>query len=587
MAATNNTDRHVLVEVKHSDAIFASAMSFNGAEPKPIKKDFLKNLPGCQLDKEFGAVEIPKMTEPDDLEALRLDPFDLSMGREINEIHKDNTYLLRATVQDKELKNFEREAKADRSIMAVYADRRIEELVATKAADAETLASVPKICPSSPPLGGERHVAARIGVPWMRRRRMDGHGVYMAIVDSGINLAHLRNKGKAPILDAARSFMVRPGEQAGNLPVGHGTMVAYDTMIAAPRATLLDIALLRSTRTGGSVMDGLLSDAYRAYLHLYRIIRGPHRPGVFTSMVVNNSWGMFHDSWDFPVGHPGRYADNAAHPFNRIVGVLAHAGADILFAAGNCGRECPDGRCRGVTDGGIYGANSHSQVTTVAGVDVLKRRVGYSTSGPGRIAYLKPDVCGYTHFRGSGVYPADGGTSAATPVVAGLVAAFRSRFPYNAADFRTSPAAIRNLLMRTAEDRGNIGFDFDFGWGIASGRSLALLRSLSVMQPQDEAATSIEQITEVESILDRIEGVDEVQPTPEEMEVARELQIAEVPAIGDVDIISETEAVTATAATEYSDTALSATEPKGKDEKTAAKVKPVPAKESESGAELH
>jgi subtilisin family serine protease len=77
---------------------------------------------------------------------------------------------------------------------------------------------------------------------------------------------------------------------------------------------------------------------------------------------------------------------------------------------------------------------------------------------------MKPDLCSYTHFRGSGVYPADGGTSAATPVVAGAVAAFRSRFHVNTNDPASSPAAIRHLITKTAENRGAIGFDFDYGW---------------------------------------------------------------------------------------------------------------------------
>ena len=170
---------------------------------------------------------------------------------------------------------------------------------------------------------------------------------------------------------------------------------------------------------------------------------------------------MFHPSWDFPVGHPGNYSDNANHPFNRIVGTLERAGADILFAAGNCGRECPDGRCQGLTNAGVFGANSHPQVTCVAGVDTSRQRVGYSTSGPGRLMRSKPDVCGYTHFAGSGVFAADGGTSAATPVVAGLVAAVRTRLPYEASKVATHPAAMRWLLMRTADDLGTAGFDFD------------------------------------------------------------------------------------------------------------------------------
>ncbi|MDJ0879226.1 MAG: S8 family serine peptidase [Halieaceae bacterium] len=519
MATKRKEMRNIILEVSYSDAVMSSAMTIDGSDAPPLASDAVTTVPGVAIDPDFGAVELPTMIEPFEEDVPReFSPFDLNLGASIDEDHQHSTFLVRAQCGDAELEKLVKSCANGGQVQGVYADPEIQVCDFDPNLDDEGPASAapPRICPGSPPLGTDRHVAARIGVPWLRRRRMNGAGTYMAIVDTGINLAHLRSRGRNPILDVSRSWMARPGDVAGRLPVGHGTMVAYDTMIAAPRATLLDIALLRSTRSGGSVMAGLLSDAIRAYVHLYRIIRGPHRPGAPRSLVVNNSWGMFHESWDFPRNHPGRYMDNNRHPFNRIVGVLSHAGADILFAAGNCGRECPDGRCRGATRSGIYGANSHPQALSVAGVDVLKRRVGYSTSGPGRLMFMKPDLCGYTHFRGSGVYAADGGTSAACPVVAGVVGALRSRFPYNPADYRTSPAAIRNLLTRTAEDRGNVGFDFDYGWGIINGRRLALLRSLSVMQASDEAATSIDEVADVEALLDNIEGLEEVPETQDD-----------------------------------------------------------------------
>ena len=216
----------------------------------------------------------------------------------------------------------------------------------------------------------------------MHGMRMDGSGVLLAIVDTGINLTHLAARGKAITLDAARSWVPGTGMVPGNAPVGHGTMCAFDAAIAAPNATFLDIQLLRSSGAGFSAF---LSDAIRAFRHLCDLMTGPTRPGESRSLVVNSSWAMFHPSWDFPVGHPGNYSDNANHPFNRIVSSLERLGADILFAAGNCGADCPDGRCQGTTSNTIYGANGHPSVLTIAGVDVNKKRVG--TLHKARVAY--------------------------------------------------------------------------------------------------------------------------------------------------------------------------------------------------------
>jgi subtilisin family serine protease len=90
-------------------------------------------------------------------------------------------------------------------------------------------------------------------------------------------------------------------------------------------------------------------------------------------------------------------------------------------------------------------------------------RVGYSSQGPGRLSERKPDLCAYTHFAGSeAVGAADTGTSAACPVAAGVVAAVRTH--RSAAEL--SPAQLRTLLHRTADDRSTVGFDHDYGYGV-------------------------------------------------------------------------------------------------------------------------
>jgi subtilisin family serine protease len=186
-------------------------------------------------------------------------------------------------------------------------------------------------------------------------------------------------------------------------------------------------------------------------------------PAEHRALIISNSWGSFSPRWDFPPGHPGNYSDNRAHPFNIIVASLEQAGADILFAAGNCGRECPDRRCEYPTLP-IGGANSHPQVLSVGGVDVTRERVGYSSQGPGRLAERKPDLCAYTHFDGSKAFAGrpDSGTSAACPVAAGVVAAIRTTVPAT----QLPPAQLRTLLRRTADDRSTVGYDYDYGYGV-------------------------------------------------------------------------------------------------------------------------
>jgi subtilisin family serine protease len=290
--------------------------------------------------------------------------------------------------------------------------------------------------------------------------------VKVVIVDTGINLNYLRARGKTPRFDASLSWGPVEGQRLGDMPVDHGTMCAYDVCIAAPGCTLIDHPVLTSQAPGGSVMEGLLSDAVQSYGLLLSYMTKAPQPfagdHIPRTLVVNNSWGMFHPDWDFPVEDPQNYSDNADHPFNIIVASLEAAGADILFAAGNCGAECPDGRCQGATTAGIYGANSSPAVTCVGGVVINKERIGYSTKGPGRLEKNKPDIASFTHFAGSGVYTADGGTSAATPVAAGVVAAIRRLYPSSV----LPPAQLRDLLRNNAERRGNARFSYEYGYGV-------------------------------------------------------------------------------------------------------------------------
>jgi subtilisin family serine protease len=343
------------------------------------------------------------------------------------------SYCVRGECDDEDvIARLLRDRRAD--VVGVYADPEI--------------AAFPEPYCGPDAVGSDADVADRLGVPALRAAGLTGREVRVAIVDTGIDGRQIPvSGGWSPNRD------YRPG----SAPPTHGTMVAYDVRIAAPDARILDYALLQSR---AETWTALLSDAIAAYADLLQVLERDAGP-----LVVNNSWGIYDRAQDAPIGSPENYSANPHHPFNQVVGSIVAAGADVFFAAGNCGADCPSRQC-GTKDVGpgasIHGANSHPDVVTVAAVTVTDRRLGYSSQGPGGLTRRKPDLAAFSHFRGSGVYPVDTGTSAASPVAAGAAAALRQRVSTT----RLKPAQVKGLLQRTARDLEGNGWDFDLGYGV-------------------------------------------------------------------------------------------------------------------------
>jgi hypothetical protein len=468
------TGMRVLIQLRHSEDVAAASMTVEAvartgvqkvAEPVAETVSRLSSaLPGFDLDSSYAPIQLPGLRRQAEATMGGLLEMSLTQPLSVEMAHDESTYLVRGVIPDEGTAQQQALAQALQHprVVGVFSDPAI---------------STTLTCGGDPPVGTAADVGAALGADALNHDGLDGEGVLLAIVDTGVNVAYLQAHGRHVELDEADSWTpagvpTTPGHHS----VAHGTMCAFDAGIAAPKAGLIDDAVLLSQTPGTTVMEGLLSDAVKAYGTLLGLLTGP---SAGMSLVVSNSWGMFDPKWDFPVGSPGNYSDNPNHPFNIIAASLEAAGADILFAAGNCGRDCPDGRCRfqGLP---ICGANSLSKVLSIAGVDVNGNRVGYSSQGPGRIDPHKPDIASYTHFEGSGVFAPDpdSGTSAACPVAAGILACIRTRYPSS----QVSPDHLRTVLTKTAKPAGEAGWDADYGWGIIDpAAALAALASAAKM----------------------------------------------------------------------------------------------------------
>jgi subtilisin family serine protease len=249
-------------------------------------------------------------------------------------------------------------------------------------------------------------------------------------------------------------------------------MCAADVLIAAADAKLYDYPFLGIPNSGGALA------MFQAVLEQRRLDGTPH--------LTSNSYGFVgvppqadfpnHEIWDL------------AHPLHRKVREVIGSGAPVFFAAGNCGENCPSGACHlsGIGPGrSIHGSNSLAEVVSIAAVNSLHERIGYSSQGPGMFEPQKPDLAAYSHIfanfgpgrpGGDTETPFDNGTSAATPVAAGVAALLVCAYP------GVTPEQLRAALVEgaTAGDSGDWSADVGRGVINAAAAYVALRALLSV-----------------------------------------------------------------------------------------------------------
>lgn len=301
------------------------------------------------------------------------------------------------------------------------------------------------------PLGSIEHV---LGVDDIWKQGFKGDNICVGIVDEGVH------GGTYPVIGGHS----RPGAQLpGAAPVtSHGSMCAADVLLAAPNAKIYDYPFLGIPRSGGVI------EMLQAILNQRRIDGTPQ--------VITNSYGYY--SIPPKLLSPFHEVYDLFHPINRKVREVVASGAVAFFAAGNCGSDCPARACTSIGPGkSIHGPNSLNEVITIAAVNSLNTRIGYSAQGPGMFEPQKPDLSCYSHFFGNFgpgrpaglAQPYDNGTSAATPVAAGVAALLISALGL------ISPVDMKDALIKSTTSHA--AFDYNLGYGVIhAGRAYKYLK---------------------------------------------------------------------------------------------------------------
>lgn len=144
-----------------------------------------------------------------------------------------------------------------------------------------------------------------------------------------------------------------------------------------------------------------------------------------------------------------------------------------VFSAGNsnnnnCGYGAGD-QWGNITGGHKQGKN----VIATANVFFDGTLVGSSSRGPAHDGRIKPDITangqGQNSTGENNEYLVFGGTSGAAPGIAGVSAQLYELYAELNSGNHPPAALIKATLLNTANDYGNVGPDFKFGWGIVNG----------------------------------------------------------------------------------------------------------------------
>lgn len=182
------TERRIILEMAYNESLAEASAAFAAGESAALEAAALPSFDTFSYDDTYVSEPLPNIQAGAHPENELFDPM---ANLAVDDSPAASTYLVRGTVADEDMAAFETEVNRKRSVVGYYSDVEIANFA---------------VCPGSPAVGNDQTVEQLLCVPRMRQCDMDGEGVLVAIVDTGINLAYLNAHGKTPNFDAARSW---------------------------------------------------------------------------------------------------------------------------------------------------------------------------------------------------------------------------------------------------------------------------------------------------------------------------------------------------------------------------------------------
>ncbi|MDF2466242.1 MAG: h16 [Ramlibacter sp.] len=302
--------------------------------------------------------------------------------------------------------------------------------------------------------------AARVGFG------VSGAGIKGCIVDTGVDPNHEQLTNVVAFFDATNASYQGPAYDDH----GHGTHVA---------------SIAFGDGVGGSGADKYKGVASGVAIHAAKVL-DQSGSGPESQVIAGIQWCVDQGAHIISMSLGSSEPSDGKDALSQAANAAADQGRVVVVAAGNSGDEpgtvgSPGAAARAITVAACaersapVGSPNHSE-----GIYLTH----FSSRGPTLDNLIKPDICAPGHSitaakagTGSG-YVAYSGTSMATPFVAGTVALALQANP------QLSPAVVRENLELTAQDRGPVGKDNDWGAGLIDGYAfVALAKGISGYAP--------------------------------------------------------------------------------------------------------
>lgn len=269
------------------------------------------------------------------------------------------------------------------------------------------------------------HNLALNRIDWAHRRfpNVDGRRRIISIKENRFDTTDIDLRGRiappapsaSPTQENHASIMATLAAGAGNGTLA-GRGVAYGARVStAPYGLLLPETDIVYTRNGISVQ--------------------------------NHSYG----------GLEGNYYGNEARAFDQSVQLVPHL--VHVFSVGNAGTvRAGDGRYRNLGNWATLTGNFKmaKNTLTVGAVNDAGTIMNISSRGPAYDGRLKPDLCAV----------GKGGTSEAAAITSGVAALVQQVYADQHSDSLPPTAWVRALLTGTTLDRGTVGPDYVYGFGL-------------------------------------------------------------------------------------------------------------------------